>query len=148
ELSGILMALAAVGLVAASLVACYQGDLKRMFAFSSVAQIGYIILGISFANREGLTAAVAHLFNHGITKGALFLLLGMVALRAGGTDFRAVTVLARRRPLPGMRIVLPGFRLIGGPATGGLISKWYLVLGALALESRALVALIVGWPLL
>src|SRR5690606_372485 len=99
ELSGILMALAAVGLVAASLVACYQGDLKRMFAFSSVAQIGYIILGISFANREGLTAAVAHLFNHGVTKGALFLLLGMVALRAGGTDFRAVNGLARRMPL-------------------------------------------------
>ncbi|HLU77065.1 MAG TPA: monovalent cation/H+ antiporter subunit D family protein [Burkholderiales bacterium] len=148
ELSGILMALAAVGLVAASLVACYQGDLKRMFAFSSVAQIGYIILGISFANREGLTAAVAHLFNHGITKGALFLLLGMVALRAGGTDFRAVNGLARRMPLTSMGIVLAGFSLIGVPGTAGFITKWYLVLGALALESMALVALIVGSSLI
>src|SRR5690606_325356 len=148
ELSGILMALAAVGLVAASLVACYQGDLKRMFAFSSVAQIGYIIPGISFANREGLTAAVAHLFNHGITKGALFLLLGMVALRAGGTDFRAVNGLARRMPLTSMGIVLAGFSLIGVPGTAGFITKWYLVLGALALESMALVALIVGSSLI
>lgn len=148
ELGGILMALAAVGIVSASLVACYQGDLKRMFAFSSVAQIGYIILGISFANREGLTAAVTHLFNHGITKGALFLLLGMVALRAGGTHMRAINGLARRMPLTSMGIVLAGFSLIGVPGTAGFISKWYLVLGALANESFALVILIVGSSLI
>ena len=56
----ILLALSAIAIVSASLVALWQADLKRLFAYSSVAQIGYITLGISMASREGLTAAVAH----------------------------------------------------------------------------------------
>lgn len=148
QLSGILMMLAAVAIVSASLVACYQHDMKRMFAFSSVAQIGYIILGISFANLQGLTAAVTHLFNHGITKGALFLLLGTVALRAGGTDFKAVAGLSRRMPLTSMGIVLAGLSLIGIPGTAGFVSKWYLVLAAIEAQSIWLVVLIVGSSLI
>ncbi|TSA10489.1 MAG: monovalent cation/H+ antiporter subunit D family protein, partial [Betaproteobacteria bacterium] len=72
----VLIGLSVLALVSASLVAVFQRDLKRMFAYSSVAQIGYITLGMGLANQAGLTGAVAHMFNHGITKGAMFLLLG------------------------------------------------------------------------
>ena len=60
----------------ASAGAIFQDNLKRMLAYSSLAQIGYITFGIGLASPTGLTAAIVHLFNHGITKGALFMLAG------------------------------------------------------------------------
>ena len=107
-------------------------DLKRLFAYSSVAQIGYIILGLSFDSVTGLTAAIVHLFNHGVTKGAIFMLLGGV----GGVDgrrrrWRSVQGSAARMPLTSLGIVLCGLSLIGVPGTAGFISKWYLILAAL-----------------
>ena len=69
----ILAALAVIAMFAASTVAIFQENLKRMLAYSSVAQIGYIILGISLHNAAGVTASVLHLFNHAVIKGGLFL---------------------------------------------------------------------------
>ena len=79
-----MLALSLAAMFAASVVAVFQHDVKRMFAYSSVAQIGYITLGIGLGSETGLIAALVHLFNHAITKGALFLLLGGIALRLGG----------------------------------------------------------------
>ena len=127
----ILIGLSIAAIVTASLVALWQADFKRLLAYSSVAQIGYITLGIGLATRDGLTAAVAHLFNHGITKGALFLLVGGIALRAGGVNFARLQGLARAMPLTCLGVTLAGLSLIGVPGTAGFISKWYLVLGAI-----------------
>ena len=68
------------GMFVASTVAIFQGNLKRMFAYSSLAQIGYIMLGLAFGSVTGLIATIVHLFNHALTKGAVFLLLGGVAV--------------------------------------------------------------------
>jgi len=144
----ILIALSVLAVVSASLVAVFQRDLKRLFAYSSVAQIGYITLGMGLANEPGLTGAVVHLFNHGLTKGAIFLLLGGVALRAGSTSLARVAGLARTMPLTSFGIVLGGMSLIGIPGTAGFISKWYLVLGAIALGQWWLVALLVASSLI
>jgi multicomponent Na+:H+ antiporter subunit D len=130
-MTDILLALSLIAIVTASLVAVWQDDLKRLFAYSSVAQIGYITLGVGMASRDGLTAALVHLVNHGVTKGALFLLLGGVALRAGGAALPAARGLARRMPFTAMGIVIAGLSLIGVPGTAGFVSKWYLVVGAL-----------------
>jgi len=127
----ILMALSLVAIVSASLVALWQADLKRLLAYSSVAQIGYITLGIGMATHEGLTAAVAHLFNHGITKGALFLLVGGIALRAGDAGFAHLRGLGHAMPVTALGTTLAGLSLIGVPGTAGFVSKWYLVLGAI-----------------
>jgi multicomponent Na+:H+ antiporter subunit D len=127
----ILIGLSIAAIVTASLVALWQADFKRLLAYSSVAQIGYITLGIGLATRDGLTAAVVHLFNHGITKGALFLLVGGIALRAGGVDFRRLQGLGRAMPLTCLGVTLAGLSLIGVPGTAGFVSKWYLVLGAI-----------------
>jgi len=139
----LLIALSIAAVLTMSLVALFQRDLKRMFAYSSVAQIGYITLGIGLANASGLTGAVAHLFNHGITKGALFLLAGGVALRCGGTDFASLSGLSRRMPLTAFGIVLAGLSLIGIPGTAGFTTKWYLISGALERGSWWLAVLIV-----
>jgi len=127
----ILIGLSIAAIVTASLVALWQSDFKRLLAYSSVAQVGYITLGIGLATTHGLTAAVAHLFNHGITKGALFMLVGGIALRAGGVGFERLQGLARTMPLTCLGVTLAGLSLIGVPGTAGFISKWYLVLGAL-----------------
>jgi multicomponent Na+:H+ antiporter subunit D len=143
-----LLALSAIAIVTASLVAVYQPDMKRMLAYSSVAQIGYITLGIAMANQAGLTGAIVHLFNHGITKGALFLLLGGVAMRAGGASFDRLAGLGRAMPLTSFGIVIGGLSVIGIPGTAGFVSKWYLVLGAIERGEWWLAALVVGSSLI
>jgi multicomponent Na+:H+ antiporter subunit D len=145
---GILLALSILAIVSASLVALWQADLKRLFAYSSVAQIGYITLGISLASRDGLTAAVVHLFNHGITKGALFLLIGGIALRAGGANLECARGLGRTMPLTALGIVIAGLSLIGVPGTAGFVSKWFLVLAAIEAGKWWLAALVVATSLI
>jgi multicomponent Na+:H+ antiporter subunit D len=126
--AGLLMPLA---VVAGSLVAITQVNVKRVLAYSSVAQIGYIVLGISFASVTGLTGAVVHLFNHALMKGAMFMALGCVALRVGGTRIEHMKGLGKRMPLTMAAFVLAGLSVIGVPGTVGFVSKWYLVLAAL-----------------
>lgn len=126
-----MLLLALAGMFAASTLAIFQTDLKRLFAYSSVAQIGYIILGMSFDSVSGLTASIVHLFNHGVTKGAIFMLLGCVTLGMGGTSLARIHGLGKRMPLTSFGIVVGGLSLMGVPGTAGFISKWYLLLAAL-----------------
>ena len=143
-----MLLLALAGMFVASTIAIFQTDLKRLFAYSSVGQIGYIILGLSFDSATGLTATIVHLFNHGVTKGAIFLLLGGVALVMGGTSLARIQGLGQRMPLTSFGIVLCGLSLIGVPGTAGFVSKWYLILAALEKGQWWLVFLIVGSSLL
>lgn len=143
-----MLLLALAGMFAASTAAIFQSDLKRMFAYSSVAQIGYIILGLSFSSANGLTASIVHLFNHGITKGAIFMLLGAVALKMGGTSLARIQGLGKRMPWTSFGIVVCGLSLIGVPGTAGFISKWYLLMAALDKGQWWLVFLIVASSLL
>jgi multicomponent Na+:H+ antiporter subunit D len=139
----VLLALSIVAMFVASLVAIFQQDVKRMFAYSSVAQIGYITLGIGMGSESGLVAALVHLFNHAITKGALFLLLGGIALRVGAVRFDRIAGLGRVMPLTSFGVVIGGLSLIGVPATVGFVSKWSLVLAALEQGAWWLALLIV-----
>jgi len=143
-----LLVLALAGMFAASAIAIFQSDLKRLFAYSSVGQIGYIILGLSFESKSGLTATIVHLFNHGVTKGAIFMLLGGVALVMGGTTLARIQGLGRRMPLTSFGVVICGLSLIGVPGTAGFVSKWYLIVAALEQGQWGLVFLIVGSSLL
>jgi len=126
-------ALSMAAMIVASLVALFERDVKRLFAYSSVAQIGYITLGIGVDNQASLTGSIVHLLNHGVAKGAIFLLLGGVALRAGtpALTLEHMAGLARRMPLTAFGLAIAGLSLVGLPGTAGFITKWYLVLGAL-----------------
>jgi len=127
----VMLGLSLAAMFIASAVAMFQHDLKRMFAYSSVGQIGYITLGLSFDSASGLTAAIVHLFNHAVTKGALFLLIGCAVAVAGGSSLSRLSGLGRVMPLTSFGIVVGGMSLIGVPGTAGFISKWYLILAAL-----------------
>jgi multicomponent Na+:H+ antiporter subunit D len=127
----ILMLLAVAAILVASLVAVFQDNVKRMLAYSSVAQIGYIILGISLASAAGVSAGMLHLFNHALIKCALFLAIGSIYLRLGSVEIHNMHGLARQMPWTMAAFVAGGLSLIGIPLTAGFISKWYLVSAAL-----------------
>ena len=131
QLDMVLLPLALVAIFSMSLVAIFQRNIKRMMAYSSVAQIGYMVLGISMASVTGLTAGILHLFNHAMMKGALFLALGCVMYRIGSVDIEAMRGLGKRMPWTMAAFVGAGLSLIGVPLTVGFISKWYLIQGAL-----------------
>lgn len=134
----ILVPLAVVAMFAASTVAIYQSNIKRMLAYSSIAQIGYMALGVSYANANGLTATIVHLFNHALMKGGMFLALGCAMYRIGSVQLNDLAGIGRTMPLTTAAFVAGGLGLIGVPMTVGFVSKWYLVLGAV---DR-------GWPLI
>lgn len=127
----LLIILGSTGIIIASLVALFQENVKRMLAYSSVAQVGYMVLGIGLASVTGVTASILHLFNHALMKGALFLALGVVAYRLGQVGLKNFEGLGRSMPWTMAAVVVGGLSLIGVPATAGFISKWYLVLGIL-----------------
>ncbi len=139
----ILLILSLVAMFAASVVALFQDNIKRMLAYSSVAQIGFITLGISYATETGLTGAMTHIFNHAIMKAGLFLLIGGVMFRLGSVKIEDMAGIGRTMPLTMAGFVVLGLSLLGTPGTVGFISKWYLALAAVELGQGWLVALIV-----
>lgn len=138
----ILLLLSLAAMFAASFTAIFQDNLKRLFAYSSVGQIGYITLGLSFDSIDGLTASIVHLFNHGVTKAAIFLLIGCIVAVSPGPTFDKLSGLAKRMPLTCFGIVIAGLSLIGVPGTAGFVSKWYLIVAALEKEQFWLVGAI------
>jgi len=127
----------------ASFSAVFETNAKRMLAYSSVGQVGYITLGIALANQDALTGAIVHLFNHAIMKTALFLALGAIFYRIGSVRIADLAGIGKKMPLTFAAFVIAGLGIIGVPGTAGFISKWYLAIGALESGNWLLVFLIV-----
>jgi multicomponent Na+:H+ antiporter subunit D len=138
------IALSLAGIFYGSIAAIFQDNVKRALAYSSVAQIGYITLGIGIGSQTGLTGAVVHLFNHALMKSALFMLVGTIMLRAGAVVMADLPGIARRMPLIAFGITLAGLSMVGVPGTVGFVSKWYLVLASFERGWWWLAALIVA----
>ncbi len=130
-LQELFLGLGLLGIFIASAAAIYQTNLKHLFAYSSVAQIGYMIVGFSVGTSAGLMATLLHVFNHALIKGALFLALGAVMYRVNSVQLNDFKGLARQMPLTMAAIVVGGLSLIGVPLTVGFVSKWYLVMAVL-----------------
>ena len=120
-----------LGIFIASTVAIYQDNIKHVFAYSSVAQVGYMIVGFSLSTSAGLTAMLLHMFNHALMKGALFMALVAIMYRVGSSKINDLQGLGRQMPLTVAAIVVGGLSLIGVPLTVGFVSKWYLVVAAI-----------------
>ena len=142
DFGAILLPLALLGIFVASTVAVFQHDIKRMLAYSSIAQVGYMALGIGFATVTGLTAGIVHLFNHALMKGGLFLAMGCIMLRVGSVDIEDMRGLGRRMPVTMAAWVVGGLGMIGVPLTVGFISKWYLIQAALERGSWPIAVLV------
>ncbi|MCP5432282.1 MAG: monovalent cation/H+ antiporter subunit D family protein [Alphaproteobacteria bacterium] len=155
-LADVVIALGIFAMVAASVSAIFQSDAKRLLAYSSLAQIGYILFALGLATEAGLTAAILHLFNHGLMKATLFLALTAVALRLGRTRLEDFDGLAQAMPATMLAFAVAALSLVGVPLTIGFVSKWYLlaaafdrdgVLVAAVILGSSLLALLYLWPL-
>ncbi len=142
QFSLFLLPLALMGILVASAVAMFEGHLKRLLAVSSIAQIGYIMLGASFETQAGLLASFVHMFNHALAKGGLFLAVACLACHYRDLRLDQLAGAARTMPLTAAALVVCGFSLIGIPGTAGFISKW-LLLGA-AMDQGAFAYLLVA----
>ena len=123
--------LALSGILLASTIAIYQGNVKKMLAFSSVAQIGYIALAAGLASQAGLMSALLHMFNHALAKGTLFLCVLAFMLTSRSAIITDLHGIGRRMPWTMAAFVLAGLSLVGVPGTAGFISKWYLVVAVM-----------------
>jgi multicomponent Na+:H+ antiporter subunit D len=121
---------AALAVVAGSAMALAQTDVQRMLAYSSVGQMGYIVMGIAIGTPLALTGALLHILNHAVMKGCLFLTAGGVLFRTGAADVAGYAGAARRLPIGMAAFAIAAASLVGLPPTGGFFSKWYLLLAA------------------
>ncbi len=153
-LNVVLLPAAIVSFILLSLVAIFQSDLKRMLAYSSVAQVGYIVAAFCLATEQGLTAGIVHIFNHGIIKTALFMSVGCMLFRLGHTHRNSLDNLISTMPFTVVAFIISGLGLIGVPLTVGFVSKftligaamekgWWLV-GALVLLSSLFAVIYIG----
>ena len=143
QFTGFLMPLAVFAILIASGVALYEQNLKRLFAYSSIAQIGYILLGASFVSMAGLSASIVHMFNHALAKGTLFLAITCLGLRFSSLLIDDLRGAARSMPWTMAVFVVAGLSLIGVPGTAGFISKWYLISAALEQGSIGIAVIVV-----
>lgn len=123
--------LAIAGMLVASAQALFQADARRLLAYSSVAQVGYMLLGLGIATGAGVTAGVLHLLNHAMMKGALFMALGAFAISYGVRRIDDLKGLGQAMPFTSAAFTIGALSLIGVPFTVGFISKFYLVQAAL-----------------
>lgn len=127
----ILAVLAVITILLGSAVALTQFDIKRRLAYSSISQLGYVLLGLSILNFNSITGATFHIFSHAFMKSALFLAAGSIIWKTGKRNIADMKGIGRLMPVTLGSFSLAALAMIGIPPLNGFLSKWTLALGAL-----------------
>ena len=122
--------LAVVGIIYGALVAMMQTDVKKLVAYSSVSHLGFVMLGIFALNMEGVTGGVLQMVNHGISTGALFLIVGFIYERRHTREITEFGGLAKQMPIFATIFMIITFSSIGLPGTNGFVGEFLVLLGA------------------
>jgi multicomponent Na+:H+ antiporter subunit D len=138
----ILLYLAAFTVIAASLVAMAEDNLKRRLAYSTVSQLAYVIVGALLATPGGTVGGSMHIAMHAVGKITLFFCAGAIYVAAHKTEVSELSGLGRRMPFTFAAFAIGTLSIIGLPPFGGLWSKWYLALGALEAHELAIVGVL------
>ena len=143
-IDNVLFTFAIVGMIMGSISAIRQSDIRRMIAFSSVAQIGYIFMGIGMGTDAGMLAAIFHIFSHSMSKSMLFLAAGGLADASGNSKkFRDLRGAGFRSPIAGVAFTIGALSMVGFPFLGGFISKINFGTAAMALsDTKMLIVMI------
>jgi NADH-quinone oxidoreductase subunit M len=129
DLAGPISVLAIVGIIYGALVAMVQPDLKKLVAYSSVSHMGFIVLGIFSFNSQGLEGAVYQMLNHGVSTGALFLLVGVIYERRHTRLIDEFGGLANRMPVYAAVFLFVTLSSIGLPGLNGFVGEFLILLG-------------------
>ena len=150
----VLAPLAAVAVIVCSLQAIFEKEVRRMLAFSSVAQVGLIMLGLTLANVAGASAALFYILAHALIKAALFMALGALAISIRARTLDEFAGVARDAPWSAAAFGIGAASLAGLPLTMGFLAKWKLVQAALeagavwmvvVIAAGSALTLVYGW---
>jgi proton-translocating NADH-quinone oxidoreductase chain N len=131
---------AIVTMFVGNLSALYQDDLKRLLAYSSIAQVGYILFGISTFTIAGFSASLLHIWNHALLKGLFFLLAGIVSYLIGTRSLSSMAGIGRRNPILAVLFGMTALAMTGVPPFGMFWSEFLIAFSALAVQSPLLSA--------
>ena len=131
HLDTVICIIASITIIVGSLVALSQDNLKRLLAFSTIAQLSYIVLGVGLLSPKGMTGGMLHIAMHAFGKITLFFCAGAIFVATGKRNISEMKGLGRRMPVTMAAFFFGALSIIGLPPTGGFLSKWYLVLGSL-----------------
>lgn len=121
--------IAAFTVITSSLIALSQDNLKRRLAFSTIGQLSYIILGVSLLSDFGVTGSILHVAMHAFGKITLFFCAGAIYVAMHKKYVSELVGIGRKMPITMTAFAIGSLSVIGLPVTGGLVSKWYLVMG-------------------
>lgn len=144
----ILLVLSSAAVVYGAVMAIAQKDIKRMLAYSSVSQIGYIVLGAAIASESALTGSLLHMINHALMKASLFMCAGLMLISTGAEKVSDLKGAARRMPLTMAAFTAAALSMTGIPPTLGFVSKWHIALGAVEAGLWAVVPVVLAGSLL
>jgi multicomponent Na+:H+ antiporter subunit D len=137
----------AAAILAGGVLSLRQTDARRLLAYSSVSQMGYIALGLGLANASAVAGAYLHVLNHALMKAVLFIALAAAALE--GRSMRLPAALpGLRMPVSAACAVVAALSMVGVPPAGGFFSKWYLLEGALVARDPFLAGTVLAGSLL
>jgi multicomponent Na+:H+ antiporter subunit D len=122
--------LGAISILMGAFFAIFQEDVKLMLAYSTISNIGYIVMGLGLANEFGIIGGAVHVFNHALIKATLFLAVGALIYQTGFRTLHDLRGAGRSMPLTGMAIAVGAVSIVGIPPTVGFLCKWYIALGA------------------
>ena len=140
--------IASFTIIVGSLIALSQDNLKRLLAFSTIAQLSYIVLGVGLLSPKGMTGGMLHIAMHAFGKITLFFCAGAIFVATGKRNISEMKGLGRRMPLTMAAFFFGALSIIGLPPTGGFLSKWYLVLGSLQAGQTAVLVVLLSSSLL
>ncbi|MGB9742434.1 MAG: complex I subunit 5 family protein [bacterium] len=127
----LLIAFGAVSMVLGGLLAYTQSDYKRLLAYSSISQIGYLLVALGIGNFWGVAGALFHIIAHALAKGTLFLAAGSVERQAGTRNLEQLRGLERVMPATTWSHIIASFSMAGLPPFAGFFSKLFIIIGAL-----------------
>ncbi len=131
-----LSVLAVIGIIYGALVAMMQDDVKKLVAYSSVSHLGFVMLGIFALNMQGMAGGMIQMVNHGISTGALFLIVGFIYERRHTREIKEFGGLAKTMPIFATIFMIITFSSIGLPGTNGFVGEFLILMGAFQSELR------------
>ena len=142
NLNWILLVAASATILIGSLIALSQDNLKRLLAFSTIAQLSYIVLGVGLLSPKGMTGGMLHIAMHAFGKITLFFCAGAIFVATGRKNISEMIGIGRRMPVTMAAFFIAALSITGLPPCGGFWSKWYLLLGSLEAGQGAIVVVL------
>ena len=127
--------LAVIGIIYGAIVSYYQQDIKKLVAYSSVSHLGFVMLGLFALNSQGIQGGILQMINHGLSTGALFLLVGMIYEQTHTRDFDVYGGLWKIMPVYGSIMLVVTLSSMGLPGLNGFVGEFTILLGAFGSEA-------------